>query len=592
MTHLATLPSNVTFVTAYYTIYDQPFLHRTKNWRFDRFREICQTGIPICIFCESESLNEVRELALACPNLYIMNFPHGLAGTDIWKMTKSTVAQCRMPVSSREGKDTVDYFILMNAKAEFVARAIAVNPFHTGKFAWMDFNLSHVFKDTVASTNHMRTIAASQYKGPFLTFPGCWPKLDRDDHGVVIDHVHWRFCGGFFMGDVDSLRQFYELYMTHYPIFLETYQATTWEVNFWAWLEANTEWRPTWFAADHNDSIIRIPADFLARPLNTHECEVIQGLLELPGYVPGSIAYLRHRQSGRHYANIRYINYQILDNGVYYFPGGNATIRTQNVFAELGPDRGQDGGQDRGSGGAFGTPWTIQQIYCMTEQDVGLATSPTANCVGLEDIRLYDTPDGSLRFSANSVNYSDNGRNKMIEGLYDIQMRCFRDCRIIDPPTDTWLEKNWVPLGDPNDTYIYSWNPFKLGRVNPETNRLEIVKQVNIPNPLFDKFRGSSIFVADPRIPHSLIGVVHLSEEGSPRRYYHALVRLDRESLCPTGVSELFYFEKRGIEFCIGFAVVEGGSDDEYHFWISRMDRDPVLWRVKQGLIGWSGNKI
>jgi hypothetical protein len=594
---------HVTFVTAYYTIYDQPFLHRTKNWRFDRFREICQTGIPICIFCESESLNEVREIAYSCPNLYIMHFPEGLAGTEIWKMTKSGASQHQMPASSREGKDTVDYFILMNAKAEFVARAIAVNPFHTGKFAWMDFNLSHVFKDTVASTNHMRTITASQYKEPFLTFPGCWPKLDRDDHGVVIDYVHWRFCGGFFVGDTDSLKRFYELYMTHYPIFLETYQAVTWEVNFWAWLEVQVpEWRPTWFAADHNDSIIRIPTDFLARSLNAHEGEdqgtqrdVIQGLLELPGYYPGSVAYVRDRRSGRHYANIRYINYEILENGVYYFPGGDATIRTQNVFAELAKETKEDGRE--GEGGAFGAPWTIQQIHCMTEQDLGLPANPTSNCVGLEDIRLYDTPDGSLRFSANSVNYSDNGRNKMIDGLYDTQTHSFRDARIIEAPTDTWIEKNWIPLGDPKDTYIYSWNPYKIGTINQQTNRLEIVKEVNIPNPLFDKFRGSSIFVADPRTPNSLIGVVHLSEEGSPRRYYHALVRLDRESLCPTGVSELFYFEKRGIEFCIGFAVVEGegasnDDGDEYHFWISRMDRDPVLWRVKQGLIGWSGNKI
>ena len=581
----------VTFVTAYYTIYDQPFLHRTKNWRFDRFREICQTGIPICIFCESESLNEVREIAYSCPNLYIMHFPEGLAGTEIWKMTKSSEASKHMPVSSREGKDTVDYFILMNAKAEFVARTIAVNPFHTGKFAWMDFNLSHVFKDTPASTNHMRTIAASQYKDPFLTFPGCWPKLDRDDHGVVIDYVHWRFCGGFFVGDAESLKGFYELYKTHYPRFLETYQAVTWEVNFWAWLERKVpEWRPTWFAADHNDSIIRIPADFLARSLTAQEegaqREVIQGLLELPGYHPGSIAYVRDRLSGRHYANIRYMNYEILENGVYYFPGGDATIRTQNVFAEL----------VRGEGGAFGAPWTIQQIYCMTEQDLGLTANPTTNCVGLEDIRLYDTAEGVLRFSANSVNYSDNGRNKMIEGLYDTETRSFRDARILHSPTDTWIEKNWIPLGDPKDTYIYSWNPYKIGVVNAETNQLEIVKEVNIANPLFDKFRGSSIFVADPQTPNSLIGVVHLSEEGSPRRYYHALVRLDRESLCPTGVSELFYFEKRGIEFCIGFAVVEGEGegvfDGEYHFWISRMDRDPVLWRVKQGLIGWSENKI
>lgn len=157
-------PQQVTFVTAYYTIYDQPFLHRTKNWRFDRFSEICQTGIPICIFCESESLNEVQQIAHQHPNIFIMDFPQGLQGTEIAKMSK--LSPYRMPSSSREGKDTVDYFILMNAKAEFVARVIQVNPFHTSKFAWMDFNLSHVFHHVAATCEYMKSLSHLRIKIP------------------------------------------------------------------------------------------------------------------------------------------------------------------------------------------------------------------------------------------------------------------------------------------------------------------------------------------------------------------------------------------------------------------------------------------
>ena len=564
----------VTFVTAYYTIYDQPFLHRTKNWRFDRFSEICQTGIPICIFCEYESLNEVQQIADYYSNVFIMDFPEGLQGTNIAQMSKSS--SYRIPSSSREGKDTVDYFILMNAKAEFVARVIQVNPFHTSKFAWMDFNLSHVFNHVTATCEYMKALSYLSYQDPFMTFSGCWPKITADDESTVIDNVNWRFCGGFFMGDADSLTNFYHLYLKWYPLFLERFNAVTWEVNFWAWLEKFGKWNPTWFAADHNDSIVKIPADFwVSGPIKVHaKQEFCDGFLEIPGYYPGSIAYLRH--GGRHIINIRYLNYHILENGTYFFKGFGTTIRTKNVFAEM-----EWGVSETGA-------YTIKQIHCMTEDEIGLE-SRDCNWMGLEDIRLFHggVGDAEIRFSANSTNYSNNGRNKMIEGVYDICNYKVKQARVIDSPTDTWIEKNWVPLG--NQTYIYSWNPFQIGRVN-ENNRLEIVKQVSMgmigQQPLFDKFRGSSIFVEDPT--GHLIGVVHLSEEGSPRRYYHALVVLDKTTLEPVRISELFYFEERGIEFCIGFAVV----GDEYHFWISRMDRDPALLRVKMGDLRWLVGEI
>jgi hypothetical protein len=224
----------------------------------------------------------------------------------------------------------------------------------------------------------------------------------------------------------------------------------------------------------------------------------------------------------------------------------------------------------------------------MTEDEIGLE-SHESKCIGLEDIRLFDNSaadsadNTGIRFSANSINYSNNGRNKMIEGVYDIDTYQFRDARIIESPTDTWLEKNWVPLG--NQTYIYSWNPFKIGCVDGETRKLEIIKQVDVNRPLFNKFKGSSIFVNNPNGHNSLIGVVHLSEEGSPRRYYHALVVLDKDTLEPSEISELFYFENVGIEFCIGFAVM--ADADEYHFWVSKMDRDPLLLRVKTVDISW-----
>jgi uncharacterized metal-binding protein len=54
------------------------------------------------------------------------------------------------------------------------------------------------------------------------------------------------------------------------------------------------------------------------------------------------------------------------------------------------------------------------------------------------------------------------------------------------------------------------------------------------------------------------------------------MVILDKTSFKPIRYSEPFVFEKVGIEFCIGFRIHNG----EYEFWISRMDREPVVIRI------------
>jgi len=76
-------------------------------------------------------------------------------------------------------------------------------------------------------------------------------------------------------------------------------------------------------------------------------------------------------------------------------------------------------------------------------------------------------------------------------------------------------------------------------------------------------------------VEEGLLGVVHYSEERSPRHYYHMLVLLNKETFCPMARSQPFVFGRIGIEFCIGMAV--RGAD--LQFWYSQHDRDPV-WLV------------
>lgn len=77
------------------------------------------------------------------------------------------------------------------------------------------------------------------------------------------DYICWRFCGGFFIGDKNSLLSFYDVSIARFEEFLNLTKKLVWEVNYWAWLELMGYISPVWYLADHNDSIINIPTEII-----------------------------------------------------------------------------------------------------------------------------------------------------------------------------------------------------------------------------------------------------------------------------------------------------------------------------------------
>jgi hypothetical protein len=172
----------------------------------------------------------------------------------------------------------------------------------------------------------------------------------------------------------------------------------------------------------------------------------------------------------------------------------------------------------------------------------------------------------------------------MITGRYHIESATYSECRVLHPPNkESWCEKNWIPLikreGEVEEEFfIYKWWPFEVGKVNLATDQLEIVLSYKLNSPLFMKVRGSTPFV---ETEEGLVGLVHFSEDTLPRHYYHIMVLLDKVTFQPLRYSDVFCFEKIGIEFCIGLKWEE--EEGEYHFWISRMDRDPLYLKMGRG---------
>jgi hypothetical protein len=566
--------SNVTFVTVFMDIYSgTPCRGRDLVWRFEKFCEIAETGIPLCVYVDSTGVELLHEYITLFPNIKIMDIV-SLEKTWIYQICeqyKGFEGGLSLPKTRTEFKDTYEYMLLMNSKLEYLHDATIKNPFQTTHFAWIDFNISHVFTNNISTCKEMlRIYATSKLQHSFLSIPGCWEHLKRpmEDGQIenqILNEINWRFCGGFLMGDKQSIQNFFELYQTHLPYFIFKYRKIVWEVNFWAWLECVTDWRPDWFAADHNDSIIKIPSDFyslslkqlgenksMSRTGDVYEKHTYS-YPKIPNFFPCSSSYFYF--DGKHILNTRYVNYTLTPQGYYIFHHPENKIISKNIFSILNED--------------LTTPECYIEIQNPTDTEL---KSNECAFYGMEDIRLFKNSNKKLGFISTSINYSNTDKNRMILGEYDFLNEKLKECKLAIPPNpNSWCEKNWIPICGTNK-FIYKWSPFEIGTLDETTQQLKINCSIPTKSPICQKFRGSSVFV-DGFNENEMIGVVHYSEGNTPRHYFHSLVILNKKTNCPLKYTQPFYFENIGIEFCIGFKIHEG----KYYFWISQFDGNPAL---------------
>jgi len=332
-------------------------------------------------------------------------------------------------------------------------------------------------------------------------------------------------------------------------------------VNFWSFLEYEKGWKPVWYAANHDESILNVCPDVCCRTLITDVDSVKYEYPPMEPYVPSSTSYITVwdpiAQKDVHVLNTRFVNYTIYNNGVYNIADPNRHIKTRNLCAVLDTVRQIPRAED----------WTEMADL---STDSGLV-SYGGSIYGLEDIRLFlpdERDQTQIHFVASNMNYQPNHQIRILEGVYDITQKVCRNVRVLNPPMDTYCEKNWVPIG--NAHYIYKWWPFEIG-VLDETNKVNLVLSMRHNTPYFQGVRGSSTFVNSQKYG-GWLGVVHFSVEKWPRHYYHMMVLLDKTTFLPLKYSNFFCFRNKSIEFCTGFAIDD--SAEQYIFWISNFDKD------------------
>lgn len=542
-----------TFVTSFINFNSDD--EKNASWRIDRFLEIACTGINLCVYVDSSIEERVLKVTENFSNVKVMN-PFSIDELFSFK-TCSNLENLKLPYTNNVKKDTKEYMMMMNSKIEFVNDAMKLDLFKTKYFAWIDFNISHIFT-SLNYRNILNEINKMNFDGRILAIPGCQDKIVNNSEDSIemqyeLQSICWRFCGGFFLGDKDSLTKFYELYIEYFPKFIEKYGTIVWEVNFWAWLESNTNWSPNWYLADHNDSMIEVPYTLSARSIKW--CSKVKlydyPLIENGLYVPSSASYVRH--NGKHILNTRYVNYTIRDER-FYCHHSDGIIITKNVQSDLDEN--------------------LEPISYREVEDPKKERENMMMYNGIEDIRLYEKDD-EIYFLATSMSHTKCGNNLIVSGVYNSLDSKMEECHTIASPINSCCEKNWTPIITKKNVemVIYKWSPMEIFRVvrTNDIDYLDIETVYNIRNNVFRKFRGSSIFT---KMGENLVGVLHFSEgENLKRKYFHALVLLDGTSLKPIQYSDNFYFsEEPCIEFCTGFAVI----DMKYQFWISICDKSPM----------------
>ena len=199
-----------TFVTSFINL--ENVEESAMSWRFEKFEDIVKTGINICVFYDSMSENRINEIACENPNVKMMN-RFSIEDLISYKSC-SEIENLEMPLTDNANKDTKEYMMMMNAKIEFIHETIKINPFGTKYFAWIDFSISKVFS-TTRYVNILTGLNNINCDTKMLAIPGCQENPIRNDDEMLYS-INWRFCGGFFFGDSESLEEFYT-----YPIMMQ-----------------------------------------------------------------------------------------------------------------------------------------------------------------------------------------------------------------------------------------------------------------------------------------------------------------------------------------------------------------------------------
>jgi len=279
----------------------------------------------------------------------------------------------------------------------------------------------------------------------------------------------------------------------------------------------------------------------------------IKNLRQLPfppkgDYVATSTSIYHNQPDDTYRLNVRYVNYRIQHDGSYLMMkdgilSRDHAVKTRNFTILMDSE--------------------FQALTELQEMTPAFPSLRDVHIQGLEDVRIYKTND-QLKWIGTSMEYSFNGKIGQIRGTYNTTLNTLEDPEQLIPHKDSECEKNWIPI---QDEIIYCWKPLTIGKI---TNS-KFVPTFSQETPrYFEHVRGSSNVV---EYNNSLWTMTHTVMYVTPRKYYHQLMRLNKDSKRLEVYSLPFYFKTNHIEYCLGIEL----RNETLCAIVSQNDADPIL---------------
>jgi glycosyltransferase involved in cell wall biosynthesis len=250
--------------------------------------------------------------------------------------------------------------------------------------------------------------------------------------------------------------------------------------------------------------------------------------------------------------NVRYVNYNITNNGSYLNCDKN--IITLNKYIKLTND------------------------FNIIEEKIFELNNDNRKYLGIEDIKIFNNSvDNKTIFIGTTLH--NNEKLGLSYGKYDISNNMLVNQELKTQFTGKICEKNWVYAYTNNELYIiYEWYPLKICKIDSENNSLNIIAINNNLPKIFENLRGSTCGF---NYKNELWFITHLVDYSKPRNYYHLLVVLD-ENFNILRYSAPFNFEGEPIEYCLSLLITD---DDDVIINYSTWDRTTKIAIYKKNYI-------
>ena len=259
-------------------------------------------------------------------------------------------------------------------------------------------------------------------------------------------------------------------------------------------------------------------------------------------FYSSSSCIIKKYNSDNYLMNIRYVNYQINDDGSYVIKNN---IISLNKFVELDKEFNK-----------------IQEFLIQSDTNNINENNSNKMYVGIEDLKIFNA-ENKIFFIGTDYNYQI-GKIGISYGIYDNDIQHQLNITQLQQSfSDTSCEKNWVFTTFNGELHIiYKWSPLVICEIK-ENNIVPIIFK-NMPN-FFSIIRGSTCESIDLETNEKWF-ICHFVSHENPRKYYHIFVVLDN-NLNLLKYSAPFKFENEPIEYCLSILIENEQIIINYSTW-------------------------